>query len=332
MQRWVQIILVVAWKIAIVGAQRSSEFDCPEFAPWCYMIYPTNNDGWKYKDPRGVIYDGNEYVYESPNCYKFLRVYEDECVSSCANAQLLCEEEGGNITVIDSIDEYEQLTYNVLHALSVGQKSTFSVHVQNPLLNNISMGCATIMIGDGYTSNTINIYSDNTTTGIVNSIVCESMGKWLVEESDVITRIFPAPTTIKFTNPLTETKSEMKEGANLWIVGVITSSVVVTIAIILLSLLLIRRRQRRTTSGNGKPVAKVYYHQYVAKDVHDASHKIVGLNRNTTANDVTFENHESAVGVEYHDTAVPHIYHDIGGEGVYQNSDVGRSKRTGNQK
>ncbi|XP_033117535.1 uncharacterized protein LOC117117364 isoform X2 [Anneissia japonica] len=284
--------------MAIVGAQCPSEFDCPKNAPWCYLIYPTSNDGWKYKDPHGVTYDASNNVYESPNCYEFIAVDEKEGTRSCIDAQQECEQLGGNITVINSIDECEQLTNNVLHILSIREDNTSSVHVKN-LPNDISMGCTTIMIEDGYTINAINIInSDNTTT---NTIVCESTGK---------------------LPNLTTTKPEMKAGPNLWIVAVIASSVVVTIATILLSLVLMRRRQRRKLGHD-----KVGYKEYVAEGVSE--YAVVQYHK-TTTDEVVYQDITEYL---YHNTAAGKVvYDDSAVDVAYQNSDVDKSKRTGKRK
>ncbi|XP_033121062.1 uncharacterized protein LOC117120148 isoform X4 [Anneissia japonica] len=115
MDRLTKCILVLAWKIAVVGAQCPSGFACS--GPSCILIYPTSN-GWKYRNTNGDIRIaalGN--VSTSPNCYKFIRVNRKG--QSCVDAQRECEQAGGNITEINSIDEYERLTKNVLNIISV---------------------------------------------------------------------------------------------------------------------------------------------------------------------------------------------------------------------
>ncbi|XP_033121061.1 uncharacterized protein LOC117120148 isoform X3 [Anneissia japonica] len=170
MDRLTKCILVLAWKIAVVGAQCPSGFACS--GPSCILIYPTSN-GWKYRNTNGDIRIaalGN--VSTSPNCYKFIRVNRKG--QSCVDAQRECEQAGGNITEINSIDEYERLTKNVLNIISVLEVSTFSVHVINLPLDHIRIGCATITVQDGYFFNNLNIKNTHcTTTHMVNTIFCE---------------------------------------------------------------------------------------------------------------------------------------------------------------
>ncbi|XP_033117537.1 uncharacterized protein LOC117117365 isoform X2 [Anneissia japonica] len=257
MQQWIKCILVVTWKMAIVEAQCPSEFACTEFAPWCYLIYPTN-DGWKYKDPHEVNYDASKDVYELANCYKFIRVNEQKGLGSCINVQQKCEKLGGNITVINSIDEYNQLTNNVLHLLSAWQDndSTFNVHVQNITLNNIRMGCATIFIEDGILINGKKIVNrDNTTTGTVDTIVCESTDMRPVPATKVMPKSSTKSTTPVYqtTHPLKNKQSQIDAGLNLLMIAIISSIVVIAILIIITFLFILRRKKKKQPGVSGNP-------------------------------------------------------------------------------
>ncbi|XP_033104878.1 uncharacterized protein LOC117107335 [Anneissia japonica] len=318
----------------------------------CYLIYPTRG-GWKYKDTNGNINNAGDNVYTSPNCYKYIRVNKND--RSCIDAQRECEQLGGNIAEINSIDEYEQLTESVLHILRPGQDSIFSVHIQNPSFNIISKGCATIIVKDGNLFiNEVSITNTKcATTRMVDTFVCESTDVHtgicpklqpttpVHQTSHIwsrpVTQFFVTDKTIsgytptEFTHSSKETLSEMKVGPSLRIVAVVMSSVVVTIAMILLSFFFIRRRQRTKKPGNGKAVDKVEYQDYVAEGTHEyATHNAVVQHQKTTADKVVYQDVED--NNAYDDTAVEMVYHDTAVEVLYQNSDVDRSKRTGNRK
>ncbi|XP_033103589.1 uncharacterized protein LOC117106325 [Anneissia japonica] len=285
------------------------------------------------------VYQNSENnVYPSPNCYKFIRVNRNW--RSCIDAQRECEKVGGNITVINSVSEYQQLTSNVLYILSVFGDSTFNVHVQNLPQGT---GCATITVQDELIlSNSVTITNtDCTTTCMVDTIVCESTGvhtgicpvQGATKAMPTSTQPVHGYTSIGFLHSSKGTLSGMKVGPNLLIVAVVASSAVVTIAMILLSFLQIRRRQRTTKPGNDKPVDKGEYQDYVAEDVHDyATHNSVVQNQKTTADEVVYQDvkdyseylyhNTAAVEVVYHDTVVKQLYHDTGVKVAYHNSGI----------
>ncbi|XP_033120818.1 uncharacterized protein LOC117119950 [Anneissia japonica] len=271
-QQLTKCILILAWTMAI-GAQCPSWFKCSGTQS-CYLIYPTDN-GWKYQDPDERIRNAENDVYASPNCYKFIRKTIDR--SSCFDAQRECEQVGGNITVINSTDEYEQLTNNVLHVLKNRDDSTFNIHVQNLPRDDIRMGCATIEIHDG-PGIINNVYTTNTDcdeTCMVDTIVCEStdfnteicpiqvtevaqtttvqqtMSVFTtVSKSFVTEETTEKYTSMVFMHPSKGNQSEIETGPGVPIVAIIMSIVVITIAIILLVLLFMRRSQKRKRSRN----------------------------------------------------------------------------------
>ncbi|XP_071953138.1 uncharacterized protein [Antedon mediterranea] len=112
-------------------------------------------------------------VYNESNCYKFIKVSNQQ--RSCIDAQRECEMIGGNITVMNSVEEYDQLTDSVLYVLRVLSRSKFNVHVESELpQKNLNKGCVIIDVYDGtFYPN----YSENincSATDEINTIVCES--------------------------------------------------------------------------------------------------------------------------------------------------------------
>ncbi|XP_071954258.1 uncharacterized protein [Antedon mediterranea] len=168
---------------------------------------------------------------------------------------------GGNITVINSVEEYDQLTDQVLNVLSSYSISTFNVHVESERLKrNINKGCAIINVHDGTLHyNTKKSENTNcTTTGEINTIICES--------TDISPEICPLPATaITSVSELLETSSVTSTGGytdsstnniisqpnaseqsstNL-VVAICVPLVVVIILIVIIAFFLIRRKKKK---------------------------------------------------------------------------------------
>ncbi|XP_033104457.1 uncharacterized protein LOC117107042 [Anneissia japonica] len=168
---WTKCILVLACKMVMVSAPCPSGFTCSGMTS-CYLIYPSNN-GWKFQDPNGDTHSSANDVYSSPNCYKFIKL--NGAMQSCIDTQRECKKLGGNITVINSIEEYEQLTEVVVNIMKPFQDRNFNVHNQK---DGISNGCATITVEDElFINDDINmVNTDYFKTHLVDAIACESSG------------------------------------------------------------------------------------------------------------------------------------------------------------
>ncbi|XP_071952627.1 uncharacterized protein [Antedon mediterranea] len=165
-------ILTLGFHILIItGAECPPGFGC--VGSDCYLIYPEDGD-WKYQDPEEDTHDADENAYSNSSCYTFIRTTQRE--ESCVDTKDECEQIGGNLTVINSEDEYKHLVNNVLHILTFGSKSTFNVYVEVSPKNNVDVGCAKIVVDDGIL-NWNDIYIENKecfTEENVDTIVCES--------------------------------------------------------------------------------------------------------------------------------------------------------------
>ncbi|XP_033117511.1 uncharacterized protein LOC117117346 [Anneissia japonica] len=252
-------------------------FNCS--GPSCYLIYP-DGDGWKYQDPGKEVHVAESDVYESPNCYKFIKKDMDR--SSCINAQRECELTGGGIAVINSTKEYNQLVKNVIHILSFWADSTFSVHIQNlprDSSSSISNMCAAIEIKNRVVNRWEIKSTDCSTIHLVDTVVCESAefnteicpipvttevmqttkvqqtrSMWpTVNRSFVTKKATEKYTSIVFIHPSKGNQSVIETGPNLSMVAIITSIVVITIAIILLVCLFFRRTQKKRSRNSLGP-------------------------------------------------------------------------------
>ncbi|XP_071953057.1 uncharacterized protein [Antedon mediterranea] len=280
------VIIICLLTLGISGTRCPNGFDCSGVNN-CYLIYSKDGE-WKYRDPKGETHGADDNVYSHPNCYKYIKV--DNKPRSCDDAQRKCELVGGNITVINSLEEYNQLTENVLHVLSVGNKNRFYVHVQN-------MGCKIINVHDRYgLSNTVTSdIIECSTTVRVNSIICESTDKTKIcqvpttstPRSVSTTSLFntqPEMSTSENSHPINTDKtisstnmsspnsnftSGNKQASDDLLV-IICVPLVVIILVIIIALFLIRRKKkkRNTSNSNYAKGGRVSYSNGVLIDTH----------------------------------------------------------------
>ncbi|XP_071949736.1 uncharacterized protein [Antedon mediterranea] len=204
------------------------------------MIYPENGK-WRYRSPRGSIYDAEESVtYQNPNCYAFMEMDKKE--RYCNDTKQECEHIGGNVTVINSIDEYKQFRDNMLHVLSIWEESTALVYIQLNLAQGINAGWAIIYAYDGMSSNVVEVENIGCLSArMVNTIICESIGQTQVptvnyttlQPSYLSTRSLSAGKQ-RHTNTMSVTNIvERKTSSGLVIVVCVSSAAVIVTVIII---------------------------------------------------------------------------------------------------
>ncbi|XP_071953846.1 uncharacterized protein [Antedon mediterranea] len=250
---------MLTWEISWTGSCPDG-FECS--GKNCYLIYPVNGR-WKYKKPNGETRDANDGpAYNNPNCYKFIRVSKKR---SCIDAQQECERFGGNITLINSVEEYDQLTDSVLDVLSVGSGSKFNVHVESELTlkKRLKKGCAIIDVYDGIL-NSHDVNSENmdcSTTNLINTIICEStdihpglcpVGSPTTPRSVSTTSLLKASSvtstgdyTDSSTNNIISQPNVSKQSRTNLVVAICVPLVVVIILIVIIAFFLIRRKKKQ---------------------------------------------------------------------------------------
>ncbi|XP_071952975.1 uncharacterized protein [Antedon mediterranea] len=161
-----------------------------------------------YKEPGGRERNGDMDVYDNPNCYMFIRSTNRN--ESCIDTQHECEQVGGNITVINSKDEYDQLTDNVLRILKRlrhPSTSIFNVYADKEYPEkNLYAGCANVVVENRMgVQNDIYIRNKGCFTEEINTMVCESsdldLGICTVSTTDT--------TNTQLTSLMTTTSSDM---------------------------------------------------------------------------------------------------------------------------
>ncbi|XP_033104455.1 uncharacterized protein LOC117107039 [Anneissia japonica] len=289
MLHWAKCILLLVWKISMVGAQCPPGFNCSGMTS-CYLIYPGSN-GLEYKDPSGRIwaFDDARLVYPSPNCFKYIPM--NGAKQSCTDTQRECEKLGGSITVINSYEEYQALTGIVHDIMSPEFDVKFKV-LNQAVGINIIKGCATFTI-DNYLTKHYKVLGQNTDcfeTSQIDAIICES--------SDVnIAKIC----STKKPNEQNKTKVSVKT---------IAIAVSVTLSIIISCLWgCIRQNQRTTNPGNGTHVVQ---YQVSAEGVQGtALNTTTAVTQNhdpISANEGV--SHDVTDNIGYHDSAVKVAYED----------------------
>ncbi|XP_033104450.1 uncharacterized protein LOC117107037 isoform X2 [Anneissia japonica] len=247
MLHWAKGILLLVWKITMIDAQCSPGFNCSGMTS-CYLIYPGSN-GLEYQHPNGDIsvFDDARVVYPSPNCFKYIPM--NGAKQSCIDTQRECEKLGGNITVINSFDEYKALTV-VVHSIMLDTAEfdiKFKVFNQAAIIEiGLYKGCTTFTIKN--LINKFQVSGQNTDcfgTSQVDAIICES--------SDVnIAKICPKPKIPSTKYEPKDPQNETKDQQNKTTVSVKTTAIIASvIGTIILSCLYgcIRQCQRTTNLG-----------------------------------------------------------------------------------
>ncbi|XP_071952426.1 uncharacterized protein [Antedon mediterranea] len=257
--QWLKCVSIVIglcmlkWKMTEAAPSCPNGFDCSGVEN-CYLIYPENGE-WKYQDPEGETHDTGAKVSLLNHCYKFITVSTNR--KSCIDAQRECEVIGGNITVVNSKAEYDQLTNNVEHVLSVGTKSKFNAHHDNGLRQK---KCILINVANGYIWNNAKKENIDCSHAVeINTIICEStdaspdicpvpsQSTTLVPEltkTSLVTST-SADYAISSTNNISppHASEQHKSSANL--VAAICVPLVVIILIVLIAFFLIRRKRKK---------------------------------------------------------------------------------------
>ncbi|XP_071954259.1 uncharacterized protein [Antedon mediterranea] len=224
---------------------------------------------------------------------------------------------GGNITVINSVEEYNQLKENILQVLSVRSRSKFNVHVESELRQKkLKKGCAIIDVDDGTLSNTVNSENMNcSTTDRINNIICESTeltpGICQLTTETTTSRLDLTTTssaTVSNANSFTNTPNNLLETTPWYeldkchglVVDIITVSSAVIITIVVMCSLIFLRNKLKTSGRNHS---------------RDSEVDSKSLNQDTHQNELyqlISQKHGAAVpsidqSTLYHDTVVPSV-------------------------
>ncbi|XP_071952484.1 uncharacterized protein [Antedon mediterranea] len=191
LHRFIEWIICITLFLIHVESNCPTEITCNGVNN-CYVIYTGNNDWYYYhKQPGNSKHIGGDPP-SSASSYVLKRLSTK--TRSPSDIERECQEAGAKTVVINNDQEYDQLTHNIIHILSTGQKSSFYVKVGS--LQGFSSPCGKVTIEDGFFVNEdeINEILCNQAQS-VNDIVCESISASECPEPTTITPTITHPSS-----------------------------------------------------------------------------------------------------------------------------------------